>query len=198
MSPEQTGNAPITEYLVERCEIKPDQNEDEYNWLLHDVVDRYTLEHKLKNLLVGGLYSVRVAAKNSAGVGNYVEIREHVVARNYQSVPDSPIGPIIFTNMTRETVDASWHEPKSNGGSPLLSYYIEKRDISETIWIKVARIDAEIRTLKIINLVEGHEYLLRVSAENEYGKSVPLQSSCFKPLRLYGIIKILIFIFYFK
>lgn len=185
MSPEQTGNAPITDYVIERCEIKYDET-DTYKWITHDIVDRYTLDYRLKNLVVGGVYSVRVAAKNSAGIGAYAEIREQVTARNMYSVPDAPTGPIIFTNITRETVDAHWNEPRSNGGSPLLSYFIEKRDLSETIWIKVARIDSDIKTLKIINLVEGHDYLLRVSAENEYGKSEPLVSARFRPLRLYG------------
>jgi len=184
MSPEQTGNSPITDYVIERCEIKYDEL-DSFKWITHDIVDRYTLDYRLKSLVVGGLYSVRVAAKNSAGIGKYAEIREQVTARNMYSVPDAPTGPILFTNMTRETVDAHWNEPKSNGGSPLLSYFIEKRDLSETIWIKVARIDADIKTLKIINLVEGHDYLLRVSAENEYGKSEPLVSGKFRPLRLY-------------
>lgn len=187
MSPEQTGNSPITEYIIERCEIKHDETDGEFKWIVHDIVDRYTLDYKLKNLAIGGNYLIRVAARNSAGNGKYAEMREHIIARNMYSVPDSPTGPVIFTNMTRETVDATWHEPKHNGGSPLLSYFIEKRDLSETIWIKVARIDAEVKTLKIINLVEGHDYLLRVSAENEYGKSIPLQSSKFRPLRLYGI-----------
>jgi titin len=89
--------------------------------------------------------------------------------------------------MTRETVDISWHQPKSNGGSPLLSYFIEKRDLCDNIWIKIARIDPDIRTLKIYNLVEGHDYLFRVSAENEYGRSDPLTSDKFRPLRTYGM-----------
>jgi len=83
-------------------------------------------------------------------------------------------------------VDASWQPPRHNGGSPLLSYFVEKRELKENIWIKVARIDAEETSLKIINVVEAHKYEIRVSAENEYGKSEPLVSDVTKPLRLYG------------
>ena len=198
MSPEITGGSPITEYHIERCEIISSLNTrtdsgadtDEYTvtsrWIRHEVVDRYTLDYRFKNLNVGGLYSVRVAAYNAAGLGKYAEINEPVVARCLYSVPDAPTGPIILSNITRETVDASWHAPKYNGGSPLLSYFVEKRDVKEQIWIKVARIDADIRTLKIINVVEAHEYEIRVSAENEHGKSEPLVSEKIKPLRLYG------------
>lgn len=197
MSPAKTGGSPITGYLIERCEITSNMakvneqdTEETYTvttkWLPHDIVDRYTLDYKLKNLQVGSLYSVRVAAENSAGIGAYAEIEEPVVAKNLFSRPDAPEGPILLTNITRETVDASWHAPKHNGGSPILSYFVEKRDIRENIWIKVARIDADQRSLKIINLVEGHDYEIRVSAENEYGKSDPLVSDKFRPSRNYG------------
>jgi titin len=201
MSPSKTGGSPITGYAIEKCEIvsslnennnknTDDQNDELYTvtskWLPHDFVDRYTLDYRLKNLKVGALYSIRVAAENSAGQGPFSEIVEPVEAKSLFSRPDAPQGPVLITNITRETVDASWHAPKYNGGSPLLSYFVEKRDIRENIWIKVARIDADQRSLKIINLVEGHDYQLRISAENEYGKSEPLVSGLFKPLRQYG------------
>ncbi len=197
MSPANTGGAPITGYMIERCEIvstmeriRETDEEATYTvttqWVPVDLVDRYTLEYRIRNLNVGALYSVRVAAENSAGIGPFAEIAEPVVAKNLYSRPDAPLGPILLTNMTRETVDASWHAPKHNGDSPLLSYFVEKKDLREGIWIKVARIDADQRSLKIINLVEMHDYELRVCAENEYGMSDPLVSDIFKPLRQYG------------
>lgn len=198
MSPSKTGGANITDYVIEKCEIisafvKSDADKDSdktytvsARWVHHDTVDRYTLDCKLKNLTLGGLYSVRVCAENIAGRGPFAEIKEPVTARNLYSRPDAPEGPLRISNITRETCDASWHAPKYNGGSPVLSYFVEKRDIKENIWIKIARIDPDIRTLKIFNLVEGHEYEIRVSAENEYGKSDPLVSEKFKPLRVFG------------
>ena len=199
MSPSKMGGSPILDYVVERCEIisafiKSENSEKESDktytvssrWVRYDTVDRYTLDCKLKNLTLGGLYSVRVAAENLAGMGPYAEISEPVTARNQFRRPDAPEGPLRISNITRETCDASWHAPKYDGGSPLLSYFVEKRDIKENIWIKIARIDADVRTLKIFNLVEGHEYEIRVSAENEYGKSEPLVSDKFKPLRVFG------------
>ena len=192
MSPTKTGGAPITDYVIEKFELVTIKSEEKGDinmkskWILVDSVDRYTLDYKIKGLVIGGLYSIRVAAENMVGRSGYAEINEPLIARNRFSRPDAPIGPILITNITRETVDASWHAPKNNGGSPLLSYFIEKRDIADPIWIKVARIDSDIRSLKIINLVEGHEYEIRVSAENEYGQSEPLVSDKFKPLRKFG------------
>jgi titin len=194
MSPAKTGGSPVTGYIIERYEIASDKDSTDASskftltprWARHDTVDRFTLDHKLKNLNIGSLYSIRVSAENAAGLSPYAEIREPVTAKNMYSPPDAPTGPLRITNITRETVDASWLPPRNNGGSPLLSYFIEKRDIKENIWIKVARVDPDIRTLKIFNLLESNEYELRVSAENEYGKSKPLVSDKFKPLRAYG------------
>jgi hypothetical protein len=197
MSPAKTGGAVITGYMIERCEIvstleriKETDEEATYtvtsNWVPVDLVDRYTLEYRIRNLTVGALYSVRVAAENSAGQGAWAEIADPVVAKSLYSRPEAPIGPILLTNMTRETVDASWHAPKYDGGAPVTSYFVEKMDLREGIWIKVARIDGDERSLKIINLVEQHDCVLRVCAENEYGMSDPLVSDIFKPLRQYG------------
>ena len=191
MSPSKTGGSPIIGYIIEKLEIKHKEHIDEKNtissnWLLHDHVDRYTLDYRLSNLNSENIYSIRVAAENIAGIGDFSKITEPVQAKNMFSRPDPPMGPITLSNLTRETVDASWHAPKQNGGSPVTSYFVEKRDIKENIWIKIARIDPDIRTLKIFNLVEGNEYELRVCAENEYGMSSPLVSEKFKPLRFYG------------
>ena len=191
MSPSKTGGSPIIGYIIEKLEIKHKEDIDEKytissNWLLHDHVDRYTLDYRLRNLNSENIYSIRVAAENIAGIGDFSKINEPVQAKNLFSRPDPPMGPIALSNLTRETVDASWHAPKQNGGSPVTSYFVEKRDIKENIWIKIARIDPDIRTLKIFNLVEGYEYELRVCAENEYGMSSPLVSEKFKPLRFYG------------
>jgi predicted phage tail protein len=199
MSPSKTGGSPITGYIIEKAEIvsnlskftsKLREDEDIYaissRWVKHDTVDRYTLDHKLTHLNVGSLYSIRVAAENAVGVGKFAEILEPVIAKNLYSRPGPPTGPITITNITRETVDASWAPPVDCGGAPVRSYFIEKRDLTEKIWIKIARVDPDIRTLKIYNLVEGREYQLRVCAENEYGMSDPLVSDKFKPMRIFG------------
>lgn len=191
-SPSKTGGSPITGYVIERQEIvsnavaKEGKDEDTYSWWLHETVDRYTLDYTLSGLTIGAMYSVRVAAQNSVGLGQYAEINHPVEAKNAYSVPDMPTGPIIITNITRETCDASWHAPKHDGGAPLSSYFLEKKDLHDSFWIKIARIDPDVRTLKIFNLVEGYDYQLRVSAENIHGMSEPLVSGKFRPLRIHG------------
>ena len=67
MSPEETGGSPITEYHIYRSEIIHSDlivREGETNelveiasrWIRHEIVDRYTLDYKFKNLNVGGKY----------------------------------------------------------------------------------------------------------------------------------------------
>jgi len=187
LQPYYNGNAQITGYVIEKCEILHQNNEESITsgWLPHDTVDQFTTEYTLRNLFIGGLYSVRVAAINSAHTGKYAEIRQNVIAKNKNSVPDTPYGPLTLTNMTRENVDATWSPSLGCGSSPILSYLIEKKDLMERIWIKVARVEPKVQTYKINNLIEGHIYQLRISAENEFGKSEPLYSVAFRPLRLY-------------
>ncbi len=155
--------------------------------MIHETVDQLTLNYKLTNLYVSGIYSIRVAALNSQYTGAYAETG-NVTAKSQNNVPNKPTGPILLKNITRETVDAHWREPIENGSSPLQSYFIEKRDSKENIWIKVARVEPHIKSLKIANLVEGESYQLRVTAENIFGESEPLYSSTFRPLRSYGYI----------
>lgn len=182
--PDHDGNSQINGYLIERREINPDDSET--NWMVYDTVNQFTFDYKLTNLHVGGLYSIRVAATNAHYTGKYAEIREHIVAKFKYSVPNSPNRPLILSNMTGETVDVSWHEPTSSGSSRLLSYFIEKQDLSENIWIKVARVGPHVTSYKIVNLIEDRLYQVRVSAENEFGKSEPLTSTSFRSIRIFG------------
>ncbi len=184
-----------------------DDSLEGFEWIQYDEVNSWTFEYTIKNLKVGGMYSVRVAAENTVGRSAFTEISEPIIAKDmyckyYNTLifsltkrltdflrtapPGQPLPPIILSNVTRETADITWMAPKDQGGAAIESYFIEKRDLTTPHWIKVARVDADVRTLKIINLIEGHEYQIRISAENKFGKSLALESGKFKPLRAYG------------
>ena len=65
----------------------------------------------------------------------------------------------------------SWDAPKSDGGSPITGYIVEKRDVSRTSYTKAGTVDGKTFTLKVEKLVEGKEYTFQVAAENEIGQS---------------------------
>ena len=68
----------------------------------------------------------------------------------------------------------NWEPPEDDGGTEILNYILEKKDNkSEEIgWITVTS------TLKgtscpVGKLIEGKEYIFRVTAENKYGVGPP-------------------------
>lgn len=40
-------------------------------------------------------------------------------------------------DVSRSTVQLSWEPPEDDGGSPVIDYIIEKREVSRKTWIKV-------------------------------------------------------------
>jgi len=64
-----------------------------------------------------------------------------------------------------------WDSPESDGGSPVTSYVIEKRDMSRPTWLKVGTVDADCTQFKATELFEGVEYSFRVWAVNKVGPS---------------------------
>ena len=48
---------------------------------------------------------------------------------HFLAPPEQPSAPFLISNLTRETVDVTWMAPKDQGGAPIESYFIEKRDL---------------------------------------------------------------------
>ena len=66
-----------------------------------------------------------------------------------------------------------WDEPKSDGGSEITGYNVEKCDARKATYMSSGTTDAKTRSMKVSKLVEGNEYYIRVSAENDIGTSDP-------------------------
>ena len=90
--------------------------------------------------------------------------------------PSPPEGPLVASDITADSASLSWKPPKSDGGSPLTGYIIEKRDVRKTTWTKVASVDDKTLTCVATKLLEGTPYLFRVMAVNKEGSSLPLES----------------------
>lgn len=101
-------------------------------------------------------------------------------------VPSAPEAPIEATEITATSVSIKWKPPKSDGGTPLTAYIIERRDATRMTWIKVDKVKPNITTYCIQDLVTNNEYFFRVIAENAEGMSPPLDSPKFKPVRKAG------------
>ena len=89
--------------------------------------------------------------------------------------PDKPSPPqnLQVTEQFKDFITIAWDIPESDGGSPITGYIVEKCDVKRKSWVNAGRVDAKTLTLKVTKLVEGNEYMFRVYAENDIGKSDP-------------------------
>jgi hypothetical protein len=154
---------------------------DGRDWVESERTDSNTRTCSITHLRQDIDYSFRVSAYNRIGQSRAKEIDTPVKAKSPFSKPRQPSGPLNISNVTRSTVDLSWSPSSTVNDIPIANYFIEK--LRDSIWIKVARLPPTSTSLKVFNLIENKEVLFRVSAENRFGVSEPLQSIRIKPNR---------------
>ena len=71
----------------------------------------------------------------------------------------------------------SWKPPKDDGGSDIKQYHVEMREQNRSQWMKVGTVKAPSTTLTPRKLINGKQYMFRVTAENEVGTSKVLETS---------------------
>lgn len=81
--------------------------------------------------------------------------------------PDAPDKPLV-EEPTSSSMLVKWNEPKDNG-SPILGYWIEKREINGTHWARVNKDRVNALETRVEGLLEGLTYVFRVCAENAAG-----------------------------
>lgn len=81
--------------------------------------------------------------------------------------PDAPDKPIV-EDVTSNSMLVKWNEPKDNG-SPILGYWLEKREVNSTHWSRVNRSLLNSLKTNVEGLLEGLTYVFRVCAENAAG-----------------------------
>jgi len=64
----------------------------------------------------------------------------------------------------------SWKTPEHDGGSDILGYNVEKRDMFMNMWSQVGKVDKNTLGIRVSGLFEGQSYLFRVAAENQCGR----------------------------
>lgn len=80
-----------------------------------------------------------------------------------------------MAEVQKDSVMLSWEQPENTGSCDITDYIIEKRDARRNTWTPVQKVDGKTFSFKVMNLLEGNEYLFRVSAKNEIGTSEPAE-----------------------
>lgn len=94
---------------------------------------------------------------------------------NFIDKPSSPRN-LAITGYTKDSISVSWTAPDSDGGSPLVSYAVERRDAKRNTWMTAGSTKPDEMQFTVTKLIDGNEYLIRVFAENDVGASEPAES----------------------
>lgn len=79
----------------------------------------------------------------------------------------------MYTERTKSSITLDWKPPRSDGGSPILGYIVEKRRHDSKDFERVNARLCPKTSLLVEKLDELHMYEFRVKAVNEVGESEP-------------------------
>ena len=97
-------------------------------------------------------------------------------------VPSAPLN-LRASHVTADSVTLDWTRPRSDGGSAITGYVIERRDPASNYWTRVGSTDQRAKTTHVVGgLRPGAECHLQVLAENDIGVSDPCTLSA--PVKL--------------
>uniref|UniRef100_A0A674JYI5 Titin n=1 Tax=Terrapene triunguis TaxID=2587831 RepID=A0A674JYI5_9SAUR len=125
----------------------------------------------LKESMAGDAGRYDITAANSSGTTkSFINI---VVLDR----PGPPVGPVVVSDITEESVTLKWQPPHNDGGSQVTNYIVLKRETSTAAWSEVSATVAR-SIIKVMKLTTGEEYQFRIKAENRFGISDHIDSQC--------------------
>lgn len=94
---------------------------------------------------------------------------------NLPLVKGPPAAPerLTYTERTKSTITLDWKEPRSDGGSPIQGYIIEKRRHDKPNFERVNKRLCPTTSFPVEDLDEHQMYEFRVRAVNAIGESEP-------------------------
>ncbi|XP_062996879.1 myomesin-3 isoform X2 [Elgaria multicarinata webbii] len=122
-----------------------------------------------------GFYSVRIPTQDG-----YHEQRAYVFVRDAAAetagAPGSPLN-VQCHDVNKNSLILSWVTPSDHGGTPVISYYIERCEVGTDEWVPCN--DKPVKSCRspVVGLTEGKTYQFRVKAVNSAGVSNPSKAS---------------------
>ncbi|UYV65935.1 unc-22 [Cordylochernes scorpioides] len=166
--PEDDGGKPLEHYVIEKMDT------DTGRWVQHAVTKDPTAE--IAGLIPGKDYKFRVKAVNAEGESEPLETDKSILAKNPYDEPGRPGKPSV-KDWDKHHVDLAWKAPDSDGGAPISSYIIEKKDQFSSKWQKAAEVIGDKCEARVSDLAEGMQYQFRVVAVNPAGPGAASEPS---------------------
>lgn len=160
--PDDDGGSPISHYVVEKQEAGG-------RWVPCGETSDTTL--RVNKLVEGQQYKFRVKAVNRQGQSEPLTTLSSITAKNPFDEPGKPTD-VTPVDWDKDHVDLEWKAPANDGGAPIESYIIEKKDKFGD-WITCATVPGTETKGTAPNLVAGETYQFRVTAVNKAGKGEP-------------------------
>lgn len=92
----------------------------------------------------------------------------------YLDVPGAPRN-LQVSKVTKSSISLTWEVPEQDGGSPVTSYIVERRQMTSTRWTKAHKQPVTETVFTSTDLIEMAEYSFRVTAENVAGIGKPCE-----------------------
>lgn len=87
-------------------------------------------------------------------------------------MPETSSTPPEIMDVTKSSADLAWIKPKDDGGSQIIGYFIEYKEVSSDKWVRhETRVTSTMYSLRGLNT--DAEYQFRVIAVNDIGESEP-------------------------
>lgn len=111
----------------------------------------------------------KLVAENTAGSSS-VECTIKVI--------DKPSRPqsLEIKDVKKDSIKLEWTPPIDDGGLEINKYILEKCEVQNNVWMKVADFDRDITTYCVQKLSMNSQYMFRVVALNPIGESEPTES----------------------
>lgn len=161
-APEDDGGSPISHYVVEKQEANG-------RWV--PCGETANTNMRVNKLIEGKEYKFRVRAVNRQGESEALVSDYPIIAKNPYDEPGKPTD-LRAVDWDKDHVDLEWKAPENDGGAPIESYIVEKKDRFGD-WIPCATVPGSATKATAPNLTAGETYQFRVRAVNKAGKGEP-------------------------
>lgn len=162
--PKDNGGSEITAYVVEKRDLTHGGG-----WVpAVNYVDPRQTHATVPRLMEGTKYEFRIMAENVQGRSDPLDTDKPIIAKNQYDVPGRPGRPDAV-DTDKDHIKIRWSPPHSNGGSAIIGYDIERRDLRGGRWVKVNRDPVRLNEYNDEKVQDGHQYEYRVTAINAAG-----------------------------